>query len=105
MFKASFGGGAATRTVYRHTLARVISDTIGHVPAGRGWSLASTTVACVLMSWDPAPTLAAGWHQDPWRGGTMNRATEISFGISVLHHDDIPESTEIAEPISVARRV
>ena len=57
MYRASFGGGAATRTVYRHALVRVIDNTIGHVPAGHGWSPAATAIAGVLMSWDPAPTL------------------------------------------------
>lgn len=58
MFKASFGGGAANRAVYRHPLVNVIANTLALTPDGRGWSASTTAIAGVLMSWDPAPTLA-----------------------------------------------
>jgi Transposase DDE domain len=56
MFRASVGGGAAT--VYRHALVRIISGVLGPITGGFGWSPAAVAIAGVLMSWDPAPTLA-----------------------------------------------
>lgn len=57
MYKASAGGGAAASSVYRHPLVRFISNVLGPLDAGAGWSPATTAIAAVLMSWDPAPTL------------------------------------------------
>jgi len=59
MYKASAGGGAATRcTVYRHALVRVVSPLLASPAIGKGWSDFALVLAATLMSWDPAPTLA-----------------------------------------------
>ena len=58
MSNASFGGGAANRAVYQHPLVNVIASALALTPDGRGWSATAVAIANVLMSWDPAPTLA-----------------------------------------------
>ncbi len=40
MFKASIGGGAATSSVYRHALVRIISGVLGPVAGGSPASVA-----------------------------------------------------------------
>ncbi len=57
MLKTSVGGGAASRTVYRHALVRIVSDSLGSLAGGTGWCPFSLALAATLMSWDPAPTL------------------------------------------------
>jgi len=59
MYKASVGGGAAARrTVYRHSLVRVISPLLAPLASGTGWCPLTLAAAATLMSWDAAPTLA-----------------------------------------------
>ena len=58
MFRASIGGRDAAPRVYRHALVRLIIPLLGPLAAGPGWSALSLALAWVLMSWDPAPTLA-----------------------------------------------
>lgn len=58
MFRASDGGGAATRSVYRHALVRVMIPLLAPLAAGPGWSVLALALGAVLMSWDAAPTLA-----------------------------------------------
>lgn len=57
MLDTSVGGGAAPRTVYRHALVRVVSDSLGSLVSGAGWCPFSLALAATFMSWDPAPTL------------------------------------------------
>lgn len=58
MFRSSVGGRDAARRVYRHALVGLIIPLIAPLAAGPGWSALSLALASVLMSWDPAPTLA-----------------------------------------------
>lgn len=51
--RASRGGG-----VYRHALTGKISDALGLAHSEHGWCDPTLALACVLMSWDAAPTLA-----------------------------------------------
>ena len=58
MFRASDGGGAATRSVYRHALVRVMTPLLAPLAAGPGWSALALALGAVLMGWDAGPTLA-----------------------------------------------
>lgn len=59
MFRASVGGrDAARRTVYRHSLLRVMSPLFAPLAAGHGWSALAVALCSVLMCWDAGPTLA-----------------------------------------------
>ncbi|MBM4107848.1 MAG: hypothetical protein FJ255_03410 [Phycisphaerae bacterium] len=59
MFSASIGGGDAAHTLYRHPLASAITAVLGPAARlGRGWNGVTLALAAILMSWDPAPTLA-----------------------------------------------
>lgn len=61
MFRASVGDGVAPRAgVYRHALVRRMIPLLQPLAAaaGTGWSPLAVALACVLMSWDAAPTLA-----------------------------------------------
>ena len=58
MLKASVGGRDAAHAVYRHTLVRALIPLLGSVRGGTGWSALSVALGAILMSWDPAPTLA-----------------------------------------------
>jgi hypothetical protein len=58
MFRASIGGRDAALRVYRHALVRVMIRLCPALDAGVGWSGLSLALCSVLMSWDPAPTLA-----------------------------------------------
>ena len=58
MYRASVGGRDAAHAVYRHALVRLMSPLLGVLGPGRGWSAFTLGLAAVMMSWDPAPTLA-----------------------------------------------
>ncbi len=59
MFRASIGGRDAARVgVYRHALVRLLSPMVAPLASGRGWSAVAVALGSILMSWDPAPTLA-----------------------------------------------
>lgn len=58
MFRPSVGGTDAARTVYRHTLVRLLIPLLGPLDARRGWSPLALALGAVLMSLDAAPTLA-----------------------------------------------
>jgi hypothetical protein len=58
MYGASGGGGAAARSVYRHALARVMIPLLAPLAPGVRWSGWALALGSILMSWDPAPTLA-----------------------------------------------
>ncbi len=58
MFKTSVGGRDAARTMYRHALVRLMSPLLSVLDASPGWSAFSLALDAILMSWDPAPTLA-----------------------------------------------
>jgi len=58
MFRASIGGRDAALRVYRHALVRVMIPLWPALDAGAGWSALALCLCSVLMSWDPAPTLA-----------------------------------------------
>lgn len=58
MFRASLGGRDAAHAVYRHTLVRVITTLLPAFDRVGGWSRLGLTLCSILMSWDPAPTLA-----------------------------------------------
>lgn len=62
MFRASIGGMDAARRVYRHALVRLITPLLAPLSAaghrGGGWSPLTLSIAAILMSWDPGPTLA-----------------------------------------------
>jgi hypothetical protein len=58
MFRASIGGRDAALRVYRHALVRVMIPLLPALSGGVGWSALALCLCSVLMSWDPAPTLA-----------------------------------------------
>lgn len=58
MFRASIGGRDAALRVYRHALVRVMIPLLPALSGGAGWSALALCLCSVLMSWDPAPTLA-----------------------------------------------
>lgn len=62
MFMASTGGMDAARTVYRHALVRLITPLLAPLAAlrdsGGGWTPLTLAIGSILMSWDPAPTIA-----------------------------------------------
>lgn len=59
MLKASVGGVfAAPASLYRHALPSLITSLFGPLDARPGWSSLTLALAAVLMSLDPAPTLA-----------------------------------------------
>ena len=65
MFRASIGGRDAARprsghrlAVYRHALVRLMIPQLPALPGAGGWSGLSLILCSILMSWDPAPTLA-----------------------------------------------
>lgn len=59
MLKASVGGVfAAPASLYRHALPSLITSLFGPLVARVGWSSLILALAAVLMSLDPAPTLA-----------------------------------------------
>jgi hypothetical protein len=58
MFRASIGGRDAALRVYRHALVRVMIPLLPALACAGGWSETTLALCSVLMSWDPAPTLA-----------------------------------------------
>lgn len=59
MYGSSLGGAVAARSqIYRHALVRLMIPLLGPLACGGGWSPLALTLGAVLMSWDPAPTLA-----------------------------------------------
>ncbi len=58
MFRASIGGRDAALRVYRHALVRVMIRLLPALSCAGGWSATALALCSVLMSWDPAPTLA-----------------------------------------------
>jgi len=49
MFRASLGGGAASRTAYRHSILHVMTPLLAPLAAGLGWSNFSLAAAAILM--------------------------------------------------------
>ena len=90
MYRASVGGRDAAHAVYRHALVRLMSPLLGVLGPGRGWSAFTLGLAAVMMSWDPAPTLAqrfeavravldGGWHGQPTPGGWHWRSPTVAL--------------------------
>lgn len=71
MFSASTGGGAATRSFYRHALLAVMSPLLALPASAGGWSAFSLAAAALLMGWSPCPTLAQRFE---WARTVLNAA-------------------------------